>query len=317
MREIIQPSSNRPSREFKADMSKAGTPSFKPDLRAALAVLVLAAAHTPVWAQEKDTRAEWNQPVEPYRIAGNVYYVGVRGIATYLVATPQGHILVDGGYEETAPVILGNVRKLGFRPADVKFLVVTHAHNDHAGGLAALKAATGAQLLALAAERKALEEGYNVGEFDYGVQRFTPVRVDRTLRDGETVRLGGSALTVHWTPGHTQGCTSFALPVVEQGRRHTALFFCSTTVAGNRLIGNKVYPEIVSGFRETFARLKRIRADIFLPNHPGFADLEGKRARVAAGRPNPFIDSGELQRFVARSERAFNAELARQRGVHR
>lgn len=283
-----------------------------------LAPAALLAVAAPAAGQDAGSvRAEWNQRVDPYRIAGNVYHVGVKEIATYLIATPQGHILVDGGYEETAPIILDNVRKLGFRPADVKYLVITHAHSDHAGGLSALKAATGAQLLALEAERRGLEEGYNIGEFDYGVQRFARIRIDRVIRDGETIRLGGSALTAHWTPGHTQGCTSFTLPVVERGRRHTALFFCSTTVAGNRLVGNKTYPEIVSAFRQTFVRLKRIRADIFLPNHPGFAKLPEKRAKVAPGRPNPFVDAGELQRHVAASERAFEAELARQRGATR
>lgn len=295
-------------------MRKCENDGFGRAARGLLAALALATVAVPAGAQENETiRARWNRAVEPYRIAGGVYYVGVEGIATFLIATPDGQILVDGGFEETAPLILTNVRKLGFRPDDVKYLVVTHAHSDHAGGLSALKAATGARLLALAAERQGLEEGRNVGEFDYGVQRFAPVRVDRIIRDGETIRLGDAALTAHWTPGHTQGCTTFTLPLVEQGRSHTAVFFCSTTVAGNRLVGNRAYPGIVAAFRQAFSRLKRIEADIFLPNHPGFAKLEEKRARIAAGRPNPFVVPGELQRYVEASKRDFEAELARQR----
>lgn len=286
-------------------------------VRTLLAAVLLALVVPVASAWADNQRVEWSQPVEPYRIAGNVYHVGTSGISTYLITTPQGHILVDGGYEETAPLILANVRKLGFRPGDVKYLVITHGHSDHAGGLAQLKAATGARLLALAAERSSLEEGRHVGEYDYGPSTFTPVRVDRVIADGETIRLGDAALTAHWTPGHTRGCTSFTLPLVEQGRRHTAIFYCSTTVAGNRLVGNRVYPEIATAFRRTFARLRRIRADIFLPNHPGIGNLAEKRARMAPGETNPFIDAGELHRYVAVSERAFEAELARQQGAAR
>lgn len=295
-------------------MRKADHDPFRGALRVLLAGLAVIAASAPAAAREESVRSQWNRPIEPYRVAGGVYQVGVKGIASYLIATPDGHILIDGGFEETAPIILANIRKLGFQPTDVKHLVITHAHNDHAGGLAGLKAATGAQLLALAAERRGLEEGRHDGEFNYEDVRFTPIRVDRIIRDGETIRLGGVALTAHWTPGHSRGCTSFTLPLVEAGRRHTAIFYCSTTVAGNRLVGNRTYPTIVADFRRTFARLRTMRADIFLPNHPSFARLEEKRLRVATGRANPFIDAGELQRHVASSERAFEAELARQAG---
>ena len=296
-------------------MSKTG---YGAAVRGALLALAILAGAVPAVARQDETiRDQWSRPVTPFRIAGNVYYVGVKQIAAYLITTPQGHILIDGGYEESAPRILASIQALGFKPRDVKILLITHAHSDHAGGLAALKAATGARLLALSAERQALEEGRHIGEYDYGESRFTPVRVDRLIRDGEVVRLGAAALTVHWTPGHTKGCTTFTLPLVDQGRRHTAVFFCSTTVGGNRLVGNRVYPGIVTAFRQTFLQLKGMRADIFLPNHPGFAKLEEKQARVRPGQPNPFVDPGEFQRHLDQAEAAFEAELVRQKGASR
>lgn len=282
---------------------------------ATTAALLLTLA-LPVQAHQGETERErWNHRVEPYRIAGSVYYVGVEGISAFLITSPAGHILIDGGYEETAALILDNVRKLGFRPTDVKILLNTHAHGDHAGGLAALKAATGAKLLALAEERPALEAGRHDGEFNYEATRFTPVRIDRSLRDGEVIRLGALALTAHLTPGHSKGCTTFTLPLEEGGTRHTAIFYCSTTIGGNRLVGNRTYPEIVAAFRGSFSKLKRMEADIFLPNHPGMGDLGGKRARALRGEANPFIDPGELQRYVDKSIQDFEAGLARQRGM--
>ena len=278
-------------------------------LLAALALL----AGAPAGAQSGGSQAAaWNRPVAPYRIAGSVHYVGVEGVAAYLITTSDGHILIDGGLEASAPRILHSIRALGFRPRDVKYLLVSHAHFDHAGGLAALKAATGAQLVATAEERPALEQGRHFGDNDNGVGRFPAVRVDHVVRDGGRLSLGGVVLTAHLTPGHTKGCTGWSLPLVEAGRAHRAFFHCSSTVAGNVLVGNKAYPGIVADYRRTFARLKRIRADIFLANHPGFARLAEKRARVAARAPNPFVDPTELQRFAAASERDFEAELTRQ-----
>jgi len=258
-----------------------------------------------------------NQYVAPFKVAGNVYYVGVNGIGVYLITTPRGHILVDGGYASSANIILRNVKTLQFAPTDIKYIVVTHAHFDHAGGLAELKRRTGAQVVALAAERPALEAGRHFGDTNYGVGTFPPVKVDRVLRDGEALTVGGVSLTAHATPGHTIGCTSWTLPLIDAGKRRTAIFYCSTTVAGNLLVGNRAYPNIVADYRGSFAKLSAIHADIFLSNHPEFADIFAKRNRRRPGGPNPFVLHGELQRFVAASKRDFEAELARQQAAAR
>jgi metallo-beta-lactamase class B len=280
-----------------------------------LAALALGVASPPpvARAQAFDAAAA-QRPAQPFHIAGDLYYVGMQGIGAYLIATPKGHILIDGGFESSAPLVLTNIRALGFQPRDVKILLITHAHFDHAGGLAALKRATGARLLALAAEKPALEQGRHFGDNTNGAGRFPAVKVDQVIADGEVIRLGGAAVTAHWTPGHTIGCTSFTHALMDAGRMHNAVVYCSTTVAGNRLVANRAYPGIVADYRRSFAKLRALHADIFLANHPGFAHLDDKRARILPGRSNPFIDTGELSRFVAASERDFNAELARQRG---
>jgi len=284
-------------------------------LRAAALAVAIAAGAAAASAQTGASQAEqWNRPVAPYRIAGPVHYVGVEGIGVYLITTPRGHILVDGGLKDTAPRVLASIEALGLKPRDVKYLLITHAHFDHAGGLAALKAATGAKLVAIAEEREALEGGRHIGDNENGEGRFAPIKVDRVVRDGDTLSLGGLTLKAHLTPGHTRGCTSWTLPLVDAGKRHEAIFYCSTTVAGNVLVGNRAYPEIVADYRRAFARLKRIRADIFLPNHPGFGRLAEKRAAVGKGGANPFVDAGELARFVLASEKDFETELKRQEG---
>jgi metallo-beta-lactamase class B len=197
------------------------------------------AVAAPVVAQSPPA---WTQAVAPYRVVGNVYFVGTEGLSAFLITTPQGHVLLDGGLPSNAPQILASVRALGFRPADVKILLNSHAHFDHAGGLAALKQATGATLYASAEDRASLDGGIHIGDNENGAARFPAVKVDRVVRDGETVRLGPVALTAHVTPGHTRGCTTWTLPVVEAGRSHQAVFHCSTTVAGNRLVGNRRIP---------------------------------------------------------------------------
>jgi len=275
-------------------------------LALALSAIVLATAPA-VRAQDAAQRIEWNQPAEPFRVVDNVYYVGTYGLAAYLIATPNGHVLIDGGLPESAPLIAENVRKLGFRLEDVDHLLINHAHFDHSGGLAELKRLTGARLVASAAEQPDLEAGRTAGRADIG--GFPPVKVDRAVQDGETLALGdGGLLTAHVTPGHTRGCTSWSL---QTGRR-TVLFACSLTVAGQNLLDDPTYPQAAADFRRTFARLGSLKADVFLNFHPDFFDLEGKRARQRAGEAEAFVDPGELRRQVARAERLFEAELGRQ-----
>lgn len=254
---------------------------------------------------------EWNAPFAPFKVMGNIHYVGTAGVSAFLIATPDGHFLLDGAPPQSGPTIIANIEALGFRIADVKYLLNTHAHVDHAGGLARLQFASGAEMVASAGDRPALE----AGQVDYGPSagwRFPPIRVDRVIGDGETLTLGGVTVTAHMTPGHTKGCTSWSMDVQDaDGALHRAFFHCSATLAGHTLTP-PAYPGIVENYRATFARVRGFEADLFLPNHSTFFDLEQRRARQIAGDGNAFVDAGALQRFNSDLEAAFEAELARQ-----
>jgi len=273
----------------------------------ALFVSAAPAQIDPVAARQ---RAEWNQPLEPFRIAGNVHYVGTSGLAAYLITDPAGHVLIDGGMEESAAPIAANIRKLGFSLSDVKIMLINHAHWDHSGGLADLKRFSGARLLASAADKPELESGRSA--YRPELSPAAPVAVDRFIRDGEVIRLGATRLVTHLTPGHTKGCTSWTLRTQEAGRPVNVLFACSLTVAGQPLLNHPGYPNATADFRATFAKLKAIRADIYLNYHPAFFDMEAKRARQQVGDAAAFIDSAELPRRIAAAEAAFEQELARQ-----
>lgn len=250
----------------------------------------------------------WSRPTTPFKVIGNVHYVGTEGLSAFLITSPKGHVLLDGALPSSAPLIARNITALGFKLSDVRLLINSHAHFDHAGGLAELKRLTGARLLASAEDKPSLEGGLHIGDNENGVGRFPAVKVDRIVGDDETVRLGGLVLTALVTPGHTRGCTTWTLPVREAGRTRRVVFHCSTTVAGNVLNGNRAHPNIVADYRRSFARLKRVEADVFLANHPEFSGIPEKRARIGRG-PNPFVVAGEYRAFIERSEQAFEREL--------
>jgi metallo-beta-lactamase class B len=258
-------------------------------------------------------RAEWNRPMKPFQIAGNVYYVGTAGLSAFLITDPAGHILIDGAMEESVAQIAANIRSLGFRTGDVKVLLVNHAHWDHSGGLADLKRLTGARLLASAGDRPELESGRSSYRDDLAAS--APVKVDGLIRDGARVKVGRTTLVTHLTPGHTKGCTSWTLRSRHQDRPLDILFACSLTVAGQPLVGDRRYPNAAADFRGTFARLKQLRADVFLNFHPEFFDMNSRRRRQSAGEANAFIDPAELPRQIERAEAAFAAELARQKAA--
>lgn len=261
----------------------------------------------PSSAQDSEQRVEWNRPFEPFRIADNVHYVGTVGVAAYLITDPTGHVLIDGGLPESAPLIAASIRQLGFRVEDIRYLLINHAHFDHSGGLAELKRLSGAELVASAGDRADLESGLVAGRPQ--LPAAPPVRVDRIVGDGETLILGDVRLTAHLTPGHTRGCTSWSLRTAERA----FLFACSLTVAGQNLVDDPTYPAAAADFARTFDRLRQIRADVFLGFHPDLFDLEAKRARQRSGDEAAFQDPGELPRQVARAHSAFEIELAAQR----
>lgn len=275
--------------------------------------LIALAATLPAWAAGYPT--SWSAPTAPFRIADNLYYVGTEGISVFLITTPKGHIVIDGAMPGSDKTIEAGIKALGFKVSDVKVLLNTHGHFDHAAGLAGLKRDTGARLIASAADRKALETGTYPGSEEVKALDFDPVKVDQVIGDGEKVSLGGMVLTAHITPGHTAGCTTWTFPVKVDGKVRQALLYCSTSVAANRLV-NKTrgpqYPGIVAAYQQSFARLKTMKADIFLAPHNEQFGLDAKRARLKAGGPNPFIDPTELARTIAASEADFKRDLARQ-----
>lgn len=260
--------------------------------------------------------ARWNESFPPFRVIGDIYYVGTAGVSSWLITTPRGHILIDGALPQSPPQILANIRALGFDIRDVKYLLNSHAHFDHAGGLAALQRASGAIMIASAADKPALETGH----VSYGPTsniRVPPVRVDRVIGDGDRVSLGDVTLIAVMTPGHTAGCTSWRMDVRGgDGAPHHVFFDCSQTVGGQSLAPES-YPGMVADYRATFARVRAIQADVFLAPHANFFDLAGKRARQIAGDANAFVDPSGLGRFNDEMERQFNEELMRQQSAER
>lgn len=271
--------------------------------------IIRAAERAPVQGLAKNMG--WNDPYEPFTVYGNVHYVGTRTVSAWLITDPGGHVLIDGVVAQSAPQIAANIAKLGYRIRDVKFLLNSHAHIDHAGGLAGLKQRSGAIMVASAADKPFLEAG-DIGHGPSGGLKFPPVRVDRVIGDGETVRVGQTVLTAHLTPGHSPGCTSWSTDATGKDKIVRRVFFhCSATVAGQSL-HPQAYPGIIANFRALFPKVRAMKADIFLANHDSFFDLHVKRAKLKAGDANAFVDPGELGRFNDAMEKAFIIELERQ-----
>ena len=257
-------------------------------------------------------RAKWNKPTEPFKIIDNVYYVGTDGLASYLITSPQGHILVDTVMPESTGQIKASIEKLGFKISDIKYLVNTHAHIDHTGGFAELKQASGAQMVSGERDKPLLEGGYYPGAQDQTVLNFPPVKVDGTVHEGDTVAVGNVTLTAHETPGHSPGCTSWAFSVKDGDATRSVLIFCSGTVALNRLAGNPTYPGIVDDYKKTFARARGMKVDILLAPHPEMYKMPEKRAKLAEGGPNPFVNPGEFNAYAASLEKLFEEALVKQ-----
>jgi metallo-beta-lactamase class B len=278
-------------------------------LAAVIASLVAAAT-----LQAQDT-ASWNQPSPPLRIVGPVHFVGTAGLAAFLVTTPAGHVLIDGALPESAPLIEQSIRTLGFDPKQIRVLLITQAHYDHVGSLAHFQRLTGARVEVMDGDVSLIESG---GRTDYLFGQdekfyFAPVKVDRTLRDGDTVALGGVTLTARKTPGHTPGSTTWLTQVEEGGRNLTVVFSASTSInPGTRLVDRPSYPGIADDFARSFAILESLRPDVFLGGHTSFFKLDEKRARVGQGGPNPFVDPEGFRAYVAERKKAFEEQRARE-----
>ncbi|MFL5304982.1 MAG: subclass B3 metallo-beta-lactamase [Polyangia bacterium] len=282
------------------------------DAAASIAVLVMAlgAACASQAGVPREMRG-WNRQYPPFHVIGNIYYVGSNGIAQFLVTTPDGHFLIDSGFETSVPRLRANIESLGFRFADVKLLLTSHAHIDHVQGHAAVRRSTGATVVASAADGRVVAAG-GKGEAVYdGVYAWTPCPVDRIVADGEAITLGGTTFVAHLTPGHTMGATTWTTRVVSGGRSLEVVFFPSANVnPGVRLVGNARYPNIADDFARSFATWRALPCDVFLGVHGSFFDLDAKRGRMGAGGPNPFIDPDGYRKFVAEAEQRFRAQLA-------
>ncbi|MEP3225480.1 MAG: subclass B3 metallo-beta-lactamase [Parasphingorhabdus sp.] len=271
---------------------------------------------TDALAKWRSGNPSWYAPVPPFQLIGDkgagVYYVGTKSLGMFFIPTSQGHIVIDGGMPDQGTMVADAIVQLGYDPKDIKILLNSHAHLDHSGGLAALKAMSGAQLVASEGDRSALEGGFYLGSEEDVYLFAPPVKVDRIIDDRETVTLGDVTLTAHLHPGHTRGCTSWMMTAEQSGQSYELLFFCSATVAANRLIDPPQYENIVDDYRLTFAKARKLKPDVFLANHPGFFGLSKKRQMQKAGNPLAFVDDQHFGRFIVRSEQAFEAALAKQ-----
>jgi metallo-beta-lactamase class B len=254
------------------------------------------------------------QAFPPHRIIGNLYYVGETDLASYLIVSPKGSILINTGFEDSVPIIRSNIKTLGFRFADIKMLLVTHAHNDHVAGMATMKQLTGAAMLAIEQEVPLLESG---GRTDYlfgSSFRFKPVKVDRTFKDGDKIELGGTELTAHLTPGHTKGSVSYSMEIAENGRTyHVLIANLGTINPGTILVGNSKYPKIAEDYARTFRIEKELPCDVFLASHGSQYGLQRKYRPEIPYSPDSFVDREGYLQAVERLEVIYLRELEEQK----
>jgi metallo-beta-lactamase class B len=247
-------------------------------------------------------------------VAGNVYFVGRKNLGIFLITTPAGHILVDSGFESSLPALRASIEKLGFRFSDIRYLLATHAHVDHVQGHAAVRAATGAQVIASAPDAPFITSGGQDDPYFGNHYRWSPCPVDRVIHDGDTVELGGTTLVARLTPGHTPGATTWTTTVEEGGVKFAVVIFPSANILPRtKLVGNERYPGIARDFERSFAIWRSLPCDVFLGAHSVFYDLDHKYERLKAGDAgNPFVDPAGFRATIAEAEKSFRAQLASQ-----
>jgi metallo-beta-lactamase class B len=251
-------------------------------------------------------------PFPAHKVIGNVYYVGSEQLSSYLITTPQGHILINSSFEETVPLIRASVEKLGFHFGDIKILLTSHAHADHVAGNARVKQLTGAKVMVMQGDEDLVQTG-GKDDFQYS-SRWPPCAVDRVLRDLDQVTLDGVTLTAHLTPGHTRGCTTWTLPATDGGKTYQVVIVGSPNVnPGYQLVHNAKYPQIADDFARTFRVLKALPCDVFLGAHGAYYGLQDKYRKLQQGGPNPFIDPAGYRSFVESKEQEYLQKLAAQR----
>ncbi len=282
-----------------------------------LSLLLLLISVPGVFAQTAPTCGSEcpNTQIEPFRMIGNIHWVGLSDHGSLLITTPEGHVMVDTGAEEFGGWVRENVQKLGFKLRDIKYIISTHGHADHVGGFSVMKEATGAKLLTAAGDAPVLADG-GKSDFRSDTEMFRPVKVDQTFNDGFQLRLGGTVLTAHITPGHTRGCTTWTTTVEEDGKKYEAVIVCQVAIAGDRapLVKNARYPAIADDFEKAFRVLKSLKSEVFLALRSTTFGREAKLKRMQAGeKPNPFIDPKGLPAYVVEYEKRFREQLEQDR----
>jgi metallo-beta-lactamase class B len=273
-------------------------------LRAFILIGAFATAQFAAHAQQQEDRTQDRVAFPAHKMIGNIHYVGTGTLNSYLITTPQGHILINTNFEETVPLLRTSVEKLGFKMTDIKIILGSHAHGDHMQGDAAVKELTGgATVMAMEQDVPALKNMTPGGK---------PHPIDRVLKDAEQVTLGGITLTAHLTPGHTRGCTTWTMRVTDGGKPYDVVIVCAGLQENARLVNNKNYPEIADDFARSVQTYKTLPADVFLAAHSWFFDLSGKYARLG-GASNPYIDPAGYKAYVANMEKNLASMLAEQR----
>jgi metallo-beta-lactamase class B len=274
-------------------------------LRALLLVALVAAIPTLSPAQTVEDRTQDRVAFPAHKIMGNLYYIGTGTLNSYLITTPSGHILINTNFEETVPLLRASVEKLGFKMTDVKMILGSHAHGDHMQADAMVKELTGgAPVVAMEQDVPALKNMMGPSK------KAHPI--DRVIKDGETVSLGGTTLTAHLTPGHTRGCTTWQMTVPDGGRNYNVVITCGGLQDGARLVNNKNYPEIADDFARSVKKYRTLQPDLFLSSHSWMFDLAGKHAKLGAAT-NPYIDPAGYKAWVDNMERELNSMLAEQK----
>lgn len=256
-------------------------------------------------------QSDWTEPLEPFEIADDLYYVGSAGLAAYLFASDEGHILLDVPLDENVTMIVDNLRGLGFEPSDIEVLIASHAHFDHVGGLARMRELTGAEVVLSEGDAALIAAG---GVGPAGASPFPAVRADRVVGHRETVRVGRWTLTAQVTPGHTPGCTSWSGTATVQGASLAFVSVCSlSALPGYRLVGSDAtFPGMGEAYCRSVATLRGLRPEIFLAPHGSFIDLEEKRAALLRGDARAFVDPEGYRSYVDRAAAAIERTLAEQ-----
>jgi acetyl esterase/lipase len=273
---------------------------------------MLLTALTLVLAAVGQGPSDWYEPFPAHKVIGNVYYVGSKDLATYLITTPEGHILINSGLEHTVPLIDEAVKSLGFKLSDVKILLASHAHSDHVAGLALLQKLTGAKVYVMRGDDRVIASG-GKGQYLYTNSRWEPCKVDRVLEDGNVVKLGGVTLVARRTPGHTRGCTTWTWRVEDGGKKYDVVVIGSPNVnPGYQLVNNKDYPDIAADFARTFDVLKSLPCDVFLGAHGSYYGMVEQYELLKKGKTDAFVNPQGYKEYVAAKERAFRKTLAEQ-----